>query len=132
MRRRVRALVLSGIVVGGLLTGFSTSGVAAAPAKRHTITLTLADNGHSYRLHKGDIVDVQLSGSPDFTWAEPGSSNQTVLERTGGSSGATATATFVAIKKGKVEVTATASPNCSGEICPALMLGFQVFVSVVG
>ena len=95
-----------------------------------TITVTQADNGRTYRLHKGDGLDVQLTGPSDFIWTEPASSNQTVLQRTGGSSGAPATGTFVARSPGKAQVTARATPNCSGA-CPTLILAFEVNVTVV-
>ena len=108
----------------GLVNGQSTK-------TKRTIMVTEADNGHRYHLHKGDGLDVQLSGPSSLIWTEPTSSNQAVLQRTGGSSGATATGTFVAIAKGKVQVTADGSPNCSGA-CPMLILQFQISVSVVG
>ena len=81
--------------------------------------------------HKGDHLDVQLSVPSGFIWTEPASSDQSVLHRTGGSSGSTATGTFVAKSKGKVEVTAIGKPKCSASPCPALLLLFQVNVSVV-
>lgn len=133
MGRRLAALMIASGVTGSFLT--ATSGVAAAhratSAPSRTITVTRADNGRSYRLHKGDKLDVQLSGPSDVTWSEPTSSNQAGLERTGGSAGVTATATFSAMKKGKEEVNATGSLICSG-VCPPLALGFDVYVSVVG
>lgn len=131
VKRRLRALLLSWVAVGGLLIGFSTNAVAATAAKHHTITVTLTDNGHRYRLQKGDVLDVQLSGPANVTWTEPTTSNQAVLQRTGGSSGATATANFVATKKGKSEVNATGSFPCS-EVCTPLLLGFDIYVSIVG
>jgi len=141
--RRAEHLVLSGIL-GTMLVGIAMNGVTAAQPTHppsvsgrlavtpsRTIKVTEADNGHRYRLHKGDGLDVQLSGPSSLIWTEPTSSNQAVLQRTGGSSGATATGTFVAIAKGKVQVTADGSPNCSGA-CPMLILQFQISVSVVG
>jgi hypothetical protein len=96
-----------------------------------TILVTQADSGHTYRLHKGDGLDVQLSSPSNFIWTEPASSNQTVLQRTGGSSGTTATGTFVARSRGKAQVTAIGTPNCSGA-CPTVILAFEVNVTVVG
>jgi hypothetical protein len=104
--------------------------VAAVTSSR-TISVTLADSGRSYTLRKGDRLDVQLSGPSGFTWTEPASSDQSVLHRTNGTSGTMATGTFVAKAKGKVEVTATGKPNCSASPCPALLLLFQVKVSIV-
>jgi hypothetical protein len=104
--------------------------VTAVTSSR-TITVTEADNGHHYRLRTGDHLDVELSGPSGFTWTEPASSNRPVLHRRSGSSGTTATGTFVAKAKGKVEVTAIGKPICSASPCPALLLLFQVRVSVV-
>jgi hypothetical protein len=101
-----------------------------APNPTHTITVTWADNGKSYELHKGYKLDVQLSQPSGLIWTEPASSKRAVLKRTGGSSGATATATFVAAHKGTAQVMATGSPNCT-QTCPEYLLLFQVTVSVV-
>ena len=135
MRRR-RSTLLAVCVVGGMFAGFAMGGTAgarpvAAVTPSRTITVTQADSGRSYTLHKGDHLDVQLSVPSGFIWTEPASSDQSVLHRTGGSSGSTATGTFVAKSKGKVEVTAIGKPNCSASPCPALLLLFQVNVSVV-
>ena len=122
--------------------GFGTTFVAVAPAgtavagptsaTSRTITVTLTDNGHHYRLQTGDHLDVQLSGPSYAIWNEPTSSNGAVLERTGGSSGAVATGTFLAGKKGVAKVTAT--PYL---VCPSVCAGpslpvFNVSVTVVG
>jgi len=96
-----------------------------------TILVTRADSGHGYRLHRGDVLDVQLSGPSGVTWTEPASSNQPVLERKSGSSGATATGAFVAMSLGKAQVTATGTFNCSPP-CPGPILPFEVNVTVVG
>jgi hypothetical protein len=102
---------------------------AATPSR--TITVTRADSGQSYRLHPGDGLDVQLSGPSDVIWTEPTSSNQSVLHRTVGSSGTRATGIFVAKLRGKAQVTALGSPNCSAN-CPQFLIAFQVSVVVVG
>jgi hypothetical protein len=95
-----------------------------------TISVTLANSGQHYRLHEGDHLDVKLLGPGNDTWTEPATSNGAVLKRTGGSSGLTATATFIARAKGKAHVTATGTINCSPP-CPPPILLFQVMVSVV-
>jgi hypothetical protein len=96
-----------------------------------TIVVTQADTGHSYRLHKGDLLDVQLTEPSGVIWTEPASSNQAVLQRTGGSSGTTATGTFVAGSHGKAQVTALGTPNCT-VVCPDFIVAFEVSVTVVG
>jgi hypothetical protein len=106
----------------------AAASTAVTPSR--TITVTQADSGHTYRLHKGDGLDVQLSSPSNFVWTEPASSNQTVLQRTGGSSGTMATGTFVARSLGRAQVTAIGTPNCSGA-CPTVILAFEVNVTVV-
>ena len=96
-----------------------------------TITVTQADSGRSYTLHKNDHLVVRLSGPSFYTWTEPASSDQSVLQRTKGSSGSSATGTFVARAKGKAQVTAIDNPNCYPQ-CLAPSRLFEVNVSVVG
>lgn len=118
------------VTYGNITVGPPTA-ASAKLTPSHTITVTQADNGHSYRLHKGEDLDVQLSGpSNSVIWTEPASSNQAVLQRTEGSSGATATGTFKAIAKGEVQVTATGTFTCSPP-CPGPIMLFEVTVSVV-
>lgn len=96
-----------------------------------TVSVTMADNGHHYRLHAGDHLDVTLTGPGNDTWTEPATSESPILKRTGGSSGLTATGTFVAKTKGTAQVTATGMINCNPP-CPPPILLFQIKVSVVG
>jgi len=95
-----------------------------------TITVTEADEGHHYTLHRGDSLVVELSGL-DLTWTEPSSSNQAVLERTSGSSGTTAKATLLAASSGNATVNAMGYPNCSPlGGCPQYILEFMVNITV--
>ena len=96
-----------------------------------TITVTQADSGRSYALHTGDRLVVQLSGPSNYTWTEPTSSDQAALQSTGGSSGASASAGFLAVAMGTVKVTATDNPNCYPK-CLAPSRLFEVTVSVRG
>jgi hypothetical protein len=96
-----------------------------------TVTVTGADSGRSIALHRGDRLIAQLSGPSPYTWTEPISSNQAVLQRTAGSSGSTATATFVVRAKGKVQVTAIDNPDCYPQCLPPSRV-FEVGVSVGG
>lgn len=133
LKRAVLLVVACGI--GATFVGVAPGGIAAArptSTPSRTITLTLTDNGHHYRLHTGDQLDVQLSGPSYAIWNEPTSSNGAILGRTGGSSGAVATATFLALVKGVAKVTAT-----SYLVCPSVCAGpalpvFDVSVTVVG
>jgi len=102
-----------------------------AMTSSRTITVTQEDGGRSYALQVGDRLVVELSGPSIYTWTEPVSSDQAVLQRTGGSPGSTATATFVANAQGKSEVTAIDNPNCYPR-CLAPSHLFLVQVSVVG
>lgn len=96
-----------------------------------TITVTQADSGHSYVLHIGDHLVVQLSGPSNYTWTEPTSSDHAVLNPTGGSSGANASADFLAVAMGTAKVMATDNPNCYPQ-CLAPSRLFEVSVSAVG
>lgn len=78
---------------------------------------------------KGDRLKVRLSGSSAYTWTEPATSDKAVLRRTGGSSGPTASATFLATAEGKVDITAIDNPNCYPQ-CLAPSRLFRVTVSV--
>ena len=79
----------------------------------------------------GDHLDVQVMGPSSLGWTKPVSSDQPVLKRTKASSGLTATAPFIAKAKGKAQVTATGTINCSPP-CPPPILLFRVNVMVVG
>jgi len=118
------------VTYGNITVNPSTS-ISAKLTPSRTVTVTQADSGHNYRLHKGDLLDVQLSGPSIYTWTEPASANQAVLQRTGGSPGAMATATFTAVARGKVEVTAIDNPDCYPQCLPPSRL-FEVMVTVVG
>ena len=128
------ALLLSACwpVVGSTGTTPTTSLITTIPASSsRTITVNQADSGHSYTLHKGDQLLVQLSGPSIYTWTEPVSSNQDVLQRTEGSPGTTANATFLAVAVGNVNVTSTDNPNCYPQ-CLAPSRLFRVGVTVDG
>jgi hypothetical protein len=96
-----------------------------------SITVTQADNGRTYSLHKDADLFIQLIGPAPYTWSEPVSSDGTVLKRSMGSSGNIATATFVAKLTGQVRVTAVGNPSCYPQ-CLAPSRLFVVTVSVVG
>jgi len=99
----------------------------------HTITVTWADNQQSYSLQKGNRLDVELSGpSSGFTWTEPTSSNSAVLKRRSGSSGEEADGLFLAVGSGKATVMALGSPKCSPQCETAVLLLFEVKVTVTG
>ena len=101
------------------------------PAPSQTIAVTEADSGRSYTLHRGDQLDVELSGPSSYTWTKPTSSDQGALDPMATSSGSTARASFVAVGPGKATVTATDNPNCYPE-CLAPSRLFEVSVSVTG
>lgn len=133
MWRRLLAFLVASVVVEAALIGpFAVAGAHAATKSTRTVTVTLADNGHRYRLHKGDLLDVQLSGPSYAVWAEPSSSNSSVLERSGGSPGSVATATFIAEAKGTAKVTDTATLVCPSVCAGPALPGFAVKVSVSG
>jgi hypothetical protein len=113
-------------IAGNHATRFQLT-TAASP---RWITVTQADSGRSYSLHEGARLFIQLIGPANYTWSEPVPSNGTVLERSVGSSGNIATATFVAKSTGHVRVTAIDNPNCYPQCLPPSRL-FVLTVSVV-
>jgi hypothetical protein len=103
------------------------------PGQQHTVTVTEADSGKSYTLRRGDRLVVQLNGN-GYEWTEPASSNDTVLHRTSGSSGTTATGTFSAVGPGTADVTSTGDAPCRRSTPPCMVPSrlFQVSVTVAG
>jgi hypothetical protein len=108
----------------------TTSFELAATVSPESITVTQADEGGSYSLQKGGHLYVQLIGPANYTWSQPVSSNGAVLERSSGTSGAIATATFIGTSTGQVHVTAVDNPNCYPQCLPPSRL-FSITVSVV-
>lgn len=128
-------LLFAACGIGATFVGVAPGGIAAARptlTPSRIITVTLTDSGHHYRLHPGDHLDVQLSGPSYAIWNEPTSSNGAVLERTGGSSGAVATATFLAVAKGEAKVTATSYLVCPSVCAGPVLPVFNVSVTVFG
>ena len=114
-------LLFAACGLGATFVGVAPGGTAAARptlTPSRTILVTLTDNGHHYRLQTGDHLDVQLSGPSYAIWNEPTTTSESVLKRTGGSSGAVATAKFLAVEKGAAKVTAT-----SYLVCPSVCAG---------
>ena len=105
--------------------------VTVAAPSPGTITVTQADSGRSYALHLGDRLVVQLSGPSNYTWTKPTSSDQAVLQSTGASSGASASAGFLVMALGTAKVSATDNPNCYPQCLSPSRL-FEVTVSVGG
>ena len=96
-----------------------------------TVTVTAADRGQIVTLHVGQRLGVRLVSPSIYEWTEPASSNESVLMRTSGTAGATATGDFVAVAKGVVRVTAIDNPTCYPQ-CLAPSRLFSITVSVVG
>ena len=99
------------------------------PHSAQTINVTEADNGRAITMQQGDTLDVTLSGPSFYTWTQPSSSDEGVLQGSAGSSGSTASASFSAVASGQATVTAVDSPNCYPECLPPSLL-FQINVSV--
>jgi len=108
---------------------YSPGALAPHRSPSQTIDVTYADNGDSYRLHIGDDLDVTLSNSSTSSWSEPSSSNSAVLQLQSGSSGATATGVFLAVGRGRTEVSAIGTPSCA-PVCLVLE-AFEVNVTVI-
>jgi hypothetical protein len=82
-------------------------------------------------LHRGDHLVARLTSPPIYRWTEPASSDESVLQRSRGSSGASAEGVFVATADGRSSVTATDDPTCYPGCLPPSRL-FELSVSVVG
>ena len=131
MGRKRAALLLASFVVATTFVGFAPAGPASAGATNHTVVVTLSDSGRHYTLQKGNHLDVHLSGPSYAIWSEPASTNDAVLHRTRGSSGATAKARFVAVAKGEVQVSATPHLICSSVCAGPVLPVFEVTVRIV-
>jgi hypothetical protein len=98
------------VLTGGVCTvsgplGTTASAAAGVGRTTHIIDVTRANNGRTYQIHLNDHLVVTLSGPAVYKWSMPTASKIAVLERTAGQSGSTATATFIAMKKGRSDVT---------------------------
>jgi hypothetical protein len=93
------------------------------------VAMNSNDSGRRYILHVGDRVNLALAGLSMYSWTEPTSSSESVLDRTGGSKGHRALADFVASAPGRASVMAVENPNCSPSCLPPTHL-FQVIVIV--
>ena len=110
--------------------GSTNTALAGTARSTHTVKVTNADNGRSIRVHLKDRLVFTLTGPGIYVWSMPSASNHAVLNRTSGAAGSTATATFVAAKKGVSAVTAAGSPSCH----PACLMPsrlFRISVTVV-
>lgn len=103
--------------------------IAATRAPR-TISVSAADSGRTFRLHRGDRVVVHLRGSSPYTWSEPVATPARVLKRLNGSAGAITSTTFVASSPGRATVRASESAICYPQCLPPTRL-FTITVRVV-
>lgn len=113
-----------------------TTAVTTPPGGHQTITVTEADDGKSYTLHRGDTLDVGLAGGT-YHWTPPMSSDENVLRRTGAASGTAdggTWASFSAQSAGHADVSSTGDPPCRQASPPCMVPSrlFQVHVTVVG
>lgn len=103
--------------------------VTASSSTSAKVAMNNNDSGRRYILHVGDRVHLALAALSLYSWTEPTSSSESVLERTGGSRGHQAIANFVATTPGRASVMAVENPNCSPACLPPTHL-FQVIVIV--
>ena len=102
--------------------------VGPGPPGPAPAVVTEADNGKSYTLHRGDTLEVRLSGGT-YHWSTPMSSNEAVLRRTAVAAGTAdggAWASFVAQADGQADVTSTGDPPCR-QSTPPCMAPSQLF-----
>lgn len=126
----VALAALVAIAVGGPLLAGGSASATSRSLTRHTIYVTQADSGRRFVVDVGDHLVVKLTGPAIYTWSEPTASHPAVLQRKGGSSGSTASASFVAIATGGSAVAATDDPNCYPQCLPPSR-PFRVTVKVL-
>lgn len=103
--------------------------VTGSPKAPAVVAMNNNDSGRRYNLYVGDRVNLALAGLSMYSWTEPTSSAESVMARTGGSTGHRASAAFVANAPGRVSVMAVENPNCSPACLPPTHL-FQVIIIV--
>ncbi|MHB8681181.1 MAG: hypothetical protein ACYDA2_03685 [Acidimicrobiales bacterium] len=139
-------------VAPGQATVMSTGGVACPPGQPcpmlarlwalhvdvvdrtpppRTVALNESDSARRVVLNSGDGLRLELAGPANYTWSAPASSDTGVLQVVSASSGATVTATFLAVAQGSATVTATDNPNCYPQ-CLATSRVFRITVVVTG
>lgn len=110
--------------------GSTNAALASTARSTHTVKVTNADNGRSIRVPLNDHLVLTLTGPGIYVWSMPTASNHSVLNRTSGQAGSTATATFLAAKKGSSNVTSAGNPSCHPACLIASRL-FRITVTVV-
>jgi hypothetical protein len=103
------------------------------------IVLTEKDSGRTITVHRGQVVEVDLSppAQPGWRWTEPQSTDQKVAQPTSGAanSDGSAYAVFGAAGDGSARVWASRMPACyfSTPSCyPPVAMDFQVTIVVTG
>jgi hypothetical protein len=102
------------------------------------IVLTEKDSGRTITVHRGDVVEVDLSAPVNGSrWTEPQSTDQTVARRTSGAAqtDGSAYAVFGAAGDGNARVWASRMPACSfstPRCYPPVGIDFQVTIVVTG
>ncbi|MEV8477146.1 hypothetical protein [Streptomyces sp. NPDC051173] len=132
----MKAVPLSAALALTALAVCAPVSAATQPVRAERVTLTNADNGRTVSAHKGDDVEVTLTGYREhgltFSWSVP-ASDSAVLRRTAG--GTTprgdATARFRAVKNGIAAL--SAQRHCradQGHLCPLVVTPWKVRVEV--
>ncbi len=112
----------------GTLSASTPFGIVTSSAPR-TILASQTESGDHFVLRRGDHLIVRLASSSLYTWSAPTSSNDAVLRRSTATSGASASATFIAFATGQVEVRAVDNPTCYPQCLPPSRL-FVITVRV--
>ena len=118
---------------------------APTPSSRWTaghapmrIVLTQQDNGRTITVHRGDVVEVDLSAPQNaMRWTEPQSTDETVVRRSSGAarSDGSASAVFGAAQDGNAGIFASRMPACyfsTPRCLPPQRIDFQVTIVVTG
>ncbi|MGG2464685.1 hypothetical protein ACO0M4_33835 [Streptomyces sp. RGM 3693] len=135
---------LAAVCVAGAVLGAGTV-CAAAPAAHeehpaptaHRVALTNRDDGRALTVHRGDVVEVRLTGTRDrgtaFAWSVPASGDPAVLSRSAAGTTPTGSATgrFTAAGRGTAALTARRTCHAApGSLCPHVVVVWKVTVTV--
>ena len=102
------------------------------------IVLTEQDNGRTITVHRGDVIEVDLSAPQNaMRWTEPQSTDETVARRSSGAarSDGSADAVFGAAQDGNAGILASRMPACyfsTPRCLPPQRIDFQVTIVVTG
>lgn len=140
--RKAHFAVLSSVVVAGAIATPVASALSTPTAPRAVfstcrptgtlVCLTRNASNHTTTVHKGEIVELTLSGS-DLSWTKPQVTDKRHLRLIGAAiqRGGESRGSFSAIQIGHATIQATATAKCSpGQICPQFALVWRATIVI--